>query len=126
MTCQVRSNATILWGTGRGDYQRDGNLSNAILPTLRDSTKTSSLLNANPGDLITYTITLRNPGQTMNNASMTDPLPPELVYAGNLWASSGIASYADGMVSWNGAVSSPRMWSFALMPAWMQELSPQR
>ncbi len=98
--------ATILWGTGRGDYQRDGNLSNASLPTLRDSTKSSSLVNANPGDVITYTITLRNLGQRLNNASLTDPLAPELTFAGNLWASSGSASYINGKVTWNGAVSS--------------------
>jgi uncharacterized repeat protein (TIGR01451 family) len=99
------ADAYIMWGTGRGDYQRDGNLTNAILPTLRDSTKTSSLPRANPGDLLTYTITLRNPGQRLNNASMTDPLPPQLAFVGNLWASSGIASYSNGIVSWNGAVS---------------------
>ena len=98
--------ATILWGTGRGDYQRDGNVSNAILPTLRGSTKSSSLVNANPGDLVTYTITLRNPAQRLNNASMSDELAAQQTFAGNLWASSGIASYADGVVSWNGAVSS--------------------
>jgi uncharacterized repeat protein (TIGR01451 family) len=98
--------ATVLWGTGRGDYQRDGNQSNAIQPTLRDSTKTSSHMNANPGDLITYTITLNNPGEGLNNASMTDPLAPELTFAGNLWASSGSASYANGKVNWTGAVSS--------------------
>jgi uncharacterized repeat protein (TIGR01451 family) len=99
------ADAYIMWGTGRGDYQRDGNLTNAILPTLRESTKTSSLPRANPGDLLTYTITLRNPGKRLNNASMTDPLPPQMAFAGNLWASSGIASYSNGIVSWNGAVS---------------------
>jgi len=98
------ANVSILWGTGRGDYQRDGNLSNAIQPTLRDSVKTSSLSQANPGDLLTFTVTLHNPSRTLNNASMTDPLPPELDFAGNLWASSGIASYTNGTVSWNGAV----------------------
>jgi uncharacterized repeat protein (TIGR01451 family) len=100
------ANAYILWGTGRGDYQRDGNLSTAIQPTLRDSTKSSSLPRANPGDLVTYTIRLRNPGQALNNASMSDPLSPELAFSNNLWASSGVASYSTGVVSWNGAVSS--------------------
>ncbi len=100
------ANATILWGTGRGDYQRDGNLSNAIQPTLSNSEKTAGHAGANPGELLTFTITLRNPGRTLNDASMTDVLPPELAYAGNLWASSGSASYSNGTVSWNGAVSS--------------------
>jgi len=98
--------ATILWGTGRGDYQRDGNLSDAIQPTLKDSTKTTSNSRPNPGDSLTFTITLKNPGRTINNASMADPLPPELIFIpGTLWASSGNASYADGSVTWNGAVS---------------------
>ena len=72
--------ATILWGTGRGDFQRDGNVSNALAPTLRDSTKSSSLVNAHPGDLITYTITLRNSGQRLNNASMNDSLAAQLTF----------------------------------------------
>jgi uncharacterized repeat protein (TIGR01451 family) len=100
------ANATILWGTGRGNYQRDGNLSNAVQATLSGSNKTFNRFRPNPGDLITFTITLRNPGQTLNNASMSDPLPTELAYAGNLWASSGNVSYSNGIVSWDGAVSS--------------------
>jgi uncharacterized repeat protein (TIGR01451 family) len=100
------ADATILWGTGRGDYQRDGSLTNAIQATLRDSTKTSSNQRANPGDPVTFTITLRNPGQMLNNVSVTDPLPSKLIYGGNLWASSGNASYSNGIVSWSGSVSS--------------------
>lgn len=100
------ANATILWGTGRGSYQRDGNLSNAIQPTLADSSKSSSLINADPGDTLTFTITLQNPSGIINNASMTDQLPPEVDFAGNLWASSGTPDFSNGMVSWTGAVSS--------------------
>ncbi|OGO65737.1 MAG: hypothetical protein A2030_07875 [Chloroflexi bacterium RBG_19FT_COMBO_50_10] len=99
------SNASMLWGTGRGDYQRDGNLSNAIQPTLRESTKVSSRVNPNPGESLTFTISLHNPGGTISDASMTDPIPAKLDFAGNLWASSGTASYSNGVVSWNGAVS---------------------
>jgi uncharacterized repeat protein (TIGR01451 family) len=99
------ANAYILWGTGRGDYQRDGNLSDAILPTMIDSTKTSSLPRANPGDLLTFTINLHNPAQRLKNARVSDLLPPELAYEGNLWASSGTTSYSDGIVSWNGSIS---------------------
>ena len=46
------ANAAILWGTGRGDYQRDGNLSDAIQPTLKNSTKSTSLSRPNPGELV--------------------------------------------------------------------------
>jgi uncharacterized repeat protein (TIGR01451 family) len=97
------ADATILWGTGRGDYQRDGNLSDIIQSSLKDSTITYSLFHPNPGNLLTFTITLRNPGRTLNNVNMTDPLPSKLKFAGNLWASSGTATYTDGIVSWNGA-----------------------
>lgn len=100
------ADAYILWGTGRGNYQRDGNLVNIVTPTLRNSTKTSNLTRANPGDLLTFYITLHNPGMSLTNASMTDPLPPELAYADNLWASSGTPSYADGTIYWIGSVSS--------------------
>jgi len=100
------ANAYVAWGTGRGNYQRDGYLPLALRPTLSDSSKASNHLSANPGDLLTYTITLRNNAGTLNNASMTDPLPVELVYAGNLSASSGTVSYSGGTVSWYGAVSS--------------------
>ena len=99
------ADAPILWGTGRGDYQRDGNQSNAIQPTLKDSTKTTSNSRPNPGDSLTFTITLKNPGRTFINVSMSDPMPPGLMFTGNLWASSGTPSYADGKVTWNGAVS---------------------
>jgi uncharacterized repeat protein (TIGR01451 family) len=96
--------AAVLWGTGRGNYQRDGNQTNSYQPTLQDSTKVASMVNANPGDLLTFTITLHNPGLTINEASMVDTLPPELTYRGNLWTSSGSATYSAGTVSWNGAV----------------------
>jgi len=99
------ANAYILWGTGRGDYQRDGYQSNALQPTLRESSKVSNHSNPNPGDLLTYTITLRNTVGTVNNASMEDPLPNKVEFAGNLWASSGTATYSAGIVNWHGAVS---------------------
>jgi uncharacterized repeat protein (TIGR01451 family) len=97
--------ATILWGTGRGDYQRDGNLSNSLQPTLRDSTKEVNHINTNPGDLVTFTVILRNAGRSVNFASMADPLPAEMTYAGNLWASSGIIDYSADTVHWNGTVN---------------------
>ena len=42
----------------------------------------------------------------LNNVSLSDPLPPDITYGGNLWASSGTASYSNGIVSWYGEVSS--------------------
>ena len=99
------ANATIFWGTGRGNYQRDGYLSDSYLPTLSESTKTASDYRVSPGELVTFTITLHNPGQSLNNVSLSDPLPPDLTYGGNLWASSGTPGYSNGIVSWYGEVS---------------------
>ncbi len=96
--------ATIIWGTGRGDYERDGYVTSSIQTSLDSSTKTSNLPYPDPGDTVTFTITLRNPGRSINNATLTDPLPPQLTYAGNLWASAGTINFAGGTVSWNGAV----------------------
>ena len=96
--------AYILWGTGRGNYLRDGNLPNSIQPTLKDSSKTVRPFNVNPGDTVTFTISLRNPGQRINQASMSDTLLPNLTFAGNLWASAGDINYSAGTVNWNGAV----------------------
>jgi uncharacterized repeat protein (TIGR01451 family) len=98
--------ATVQWNTGRGDYQRDGYVSNATRTGLINSTKTPNHMNTSPGDLITYTITLRNPGQKLNNISVNDPLAQQLTFAGNLSTSSGVASYTNGTVTWNGSVSS--------------------
>ena len=97
-------NAYILWGTGRGNYLRDGNLPNSIQPTLKDSSKIARPINVNPGDTVTFTISLRNPGRRINQASMSDTLMPHLTFADNLWASSGDISYSAGTVNWNGAV----------------------
>ncbi len=95
-----------LWATGRGDYQRDGYLSDEILSTLSDSTKYASDYRVVPGQLLTFTISLRNPGRILNTVSLSDPLPLDITYGGNLWASAGSASYSNGIVSWYGEVSS--------------------
>jgi len=97
-------NAYIRWGTGRGNYLRDGNLTSSIQPSLKDSSKTVHPYNGTPGDTVTFTIMLRNPGRQFNQASMSDTLPSNLAFAGNLWASSGDISYSAGKINWNGAV----------------------
>ncbi len=100
------ANATIQWGTGRGNYQRDGYMTHLYAPTLRGSTKASRPAWAKPGDLVTFNISLHNPGPIINNASVIDPIPSTLLFAGDLWASSGDVSYLAGTVTWSGAVSS--------------------
>jgi uncharacterized repeat protein (TIGR01451 family) len=74
------------------------------------NTTVARLLTANPpsprpGSRLTYTITLRNPGVPILNATLTDILPPEAAYFGNPNVSAGHFSQAGGLVAWAGNVS---------------------
>jgi uncharacterized repeat protein (TIGR01451 family) len=93
--------ANILWGTGRGNYQRSGSI---LQGSLAGSEKRVDRFLAEPGDRLTYTITWRNPGLTLPAAALTDTLPVEVDYAGGLWASSGVASESTNVITWSGAV----------------------
>jgi len=95
------ANARILWGTGRGNYQRSGSL---IYGNLKPSTMRVNFNRASPGDTLKYTIVLSNPGAGLSNVTMTDTLPAGLSYAGNLSATSGIAQQNNGVITWHGAV----------------------
>ncbi len=95
------ANARILWGTGRGNYQRSASI---LQGNLNGSTIMSDHIQASPGDTVTYIITLRNPGPTLENVSLTDVLPPTTSYAGQLTASSGTAGESGGVITWEGDV----------------------
>jgi uncharacterized repeat protein (TIGR01451 family) len=95
------ANARILWGTGRGNYQRTGAVLNGSLQASRVSVQP---ILPGPGDTLTYTITLRNPGPALPSARVTDTLPVEVNYLGNLWASSGSYGEANGVITWTGQV----------------------
>lgn len=54
---------------------------------------------------MTYTIVLTNTGtENAYVVTMTDVIPAEVEWGGNLSASSGSASFADGTVTWLGDV----------------------
>jgi uncharacterized repeat protein (TIGR01451 family) len=93
--------ARLLWPTGRGSYLRSGSV---ITGNLAGSTLSVSKTVAEPGDTLTYTIHLRNPNSPLPAASLTDTLPTGVTYAGGLSATSGVASYASGSLSWSGTV----------------------
>lgn len=93
--------ARILWGTGRGNYQRTGSFLHGSLQT---STKRGQPILPGPGDGLTYTITLRNPGPALTGARVTDTLPAGVHYLGNLWASAGSYGEASGVITWTGTV----------------------
>ncbi len=94
-------NARVIWGTGRGNYQRTG----ALLPaSLQHSSVSTNPLLPAPGDLISYTIRLENPGRTLLAAEVTSALPVQVAYQGDLWASSGSYAESGGVITWSGMV----------------------
>jgi uncharacterized repeat protein (TIGR01451 family) len=91
----------ILWGTGRGNYRRTGSL---LQGTLQSSTKCVQPTLVGLGDTLTYTIRLENPGPALDNVRVTDTLPAQVHYLGNLWAGSGSYGEAGGVITWTGTV----------------------
>jgi uncharacterized repeat protein (TIGR01451 family) len=70
------------------------------------STKSVNRSFALPGDVLTYTITLNNPGDTdLTNVQVTDTVPVSLTYqVGSLSASSGSYGYHNGVITWTGSI----------------------
>ncbi|MDY7080234.1 MAG: hypothetical protein SXV54_25410 [Chloroflexota bacterium] len=94
-------NARVLWGTGRGNYQRTGSFLRGSLHA-RVSVQPSL---PGPGDALTYTIRLHNPsGPELPTVRVTDTLPAEVNYLGNVWASAGSYGETGGVITWAGAV----------------------
>jgi uncharacterized repeat protein (TIGR01451 family) len=77
-------------------------------PDFSASTKWPSKRVPASGEVITYTISLRNSGCPLTNTVfLTDHIPAGLSYIGDtVSASVGDADYADGSIVWNGALSS--------------------
>ncbi len=99
------ANARILWGTGRGNYLRNG-YPGTQPGRLDNSTKSVSNPAPVPGDSLSYSILLNNPGSLLKNVTLTDTLPLDVSYAGSLWASSGLVDFNSGTVTWRGEVAS--------------------
>ena len=86
---------------GEGNYQRTG--SHPVRP-LQASTISVTPALPEAGDILTYTITLRNPGPILPSAWLTDTLPAGLTYLGGLAASSGSTGQSGGVITWTGSV----------------------
>jgi uncharacterized repeat protein (TIGR01451 family) len=103
------SGARILWGTGRGSYQRTG-LAPAVIynnGSLDNSYKIVSNPRPAPGAAITYTIILTNPGPLLSAVRMTDTLPANAhLVNGSLTTSSGSRGLSGNVLTWTGSVSS--------------------
>jgi uncharacterized repeat protein (TIGR01451 family) len=98
------ADARVLWGTGRGGYQRTGALTRGSLDGASKRVQPSTPA---PGDVVRYTIRLQNPGPALDDVTMTDALPDGLSFAGNLSATAGAASESGGVITWRGSVSAP-------------------
>lgn len=96
------ANARILWGTGRGNYQRTG----SFLDLQAGGTAVPGIPEAN--DTLTYTIKIQQPAQAFASVSMTSTLPAEVTYLGSLTATSGQANYSGGVITWQGDVKPSR------------------
>jgi uncharacterized repeat protein (TIGR01451 family) len=102
------SRARILWGTGRGTPQRTGQ---APVPYyvngfLDNSYKTVNTVLPQPGESLTYTIRLINPGPLLSAARVTDTLPSNATLLNNsLTASSGTWGVSSNIITWTGSVS---------------------
>ena len=93
--------ARVLWGTGRANYQRTG----ALEPgSLTNSTLRLQPILPDPGDILSYTIQLDNPGRSLLSAQLTSTLPDGVTYQGDVAATSGSVTVTGGVISWTGAV----------------------
>jgi len=96
------ADARVLWGTGRGSYLRNGFYNPG---SLENSNIIVNRGVASPGDRLEYSILLQNPGELLPAVTMTNTLPAEITYAGDIQASSGDYEKIDNTITWNGAVS---------------------
>jgi uncharacterized repeat protein (TIGR01451 family) len=90
-----------LWGTGRGNYQRTGSLEQGSI--------TNSIINLQPilpvpGDIITYTIQLENPGRSLLSVRVTSTLLNGVTYQGDAAATSGNVTVSGDVITWTGKV----------------------
>ncbi len=97
--------ARILWGTGRGNFQRTGSL---LAGSLRGSTLSTAPPAPGAGQPVTVTIRLTNDGPRLDPVVLTATVPAGTSYGGGLAATAGTAVYTAGQVTWSGAVAAPQ------------------
>jgi uncharacterized repeat protein (TIGR01451 family) len=97
------ANANVLWGTGRGSHRRAGTVAKG---SLCGSGMSANTIAPAPGEVVTFTLALRNvAGPALSGARLTDTLPSLLTYARGLAATSGSAGQAGNTITWTGTVS---------------------
>jgi uncharacterized repeat protein (TIGR01451 family) len=96
------ANARVVWGTGRGNYQRTGSF---LTGSLANSSASVIPVLPNAGDTLNYTIQLENPGPALPGVQLTSTLPAGVTYQGDVAATSGSVSESGGVIIWEGEVS---------------------
>jgi len=66
--------------------------------------KTATPDTVEPGDVVTYTLTLTNATDAAMTVSLTDTLPTQVSYLGPLTYNNGSGGYASGVITWTGTV----------------------
>ncbi|NKQ37120.1 MAG: hypothetical protein HF973_16085 [Chloroflexi bacterium] len=92
------ASARILWGTGRGNYQRSGSFLDL------EAMMSGQPVTPGAGDTVRFTIRLHTSGPALNGVALTNPLPGNVTWVGNLTASTGVANFSGGVVTWSGTV----------------------
>lgn len=95
------ADAVVYWPTGRGSYLRNGSPARG---SLNGSTAQVQPILPAAGDVLTYTITLRNSGPDLPGVTLTATIPAEVNYLGDVWASSGLPDDTGDQIAWSGKV----------------------
>jgi hypothetical protein len=93
--------ARLLWATGRGSFQRTGSLDSG---SLHRSTVSLRPILPEPGDILSYTIQLINPGRSLSSVQANSTLPDKVTYQGDASATSGLITESNGLITWTGSV----------------------
>jgi uncharacterized repeat protein (TIGR01451 family) len=81
-----------------------------LRPNLSRSYKQAVPATVEPGDMVTYTIFVRNSRPVAGMGEMRDELPVELTYVpGSLFCGSGSCNEAAGVITWTGTVPARSM-----------------
>jgi uncharacterized repeat protein (TIGR01451 family) len=99
VTADIDGQARPMPAAGRSDLGADEHTSVSLAP----SRKTARPRQAAAGDVVTYSVVLRNEGKAATDALMVDRLPTSTTYVSGT-ASSGTLTHADGL-RWSGVVT---------------------
>ncbi len=106
------SDATnIISGDNNGN--RDIFIEEIALPPDFSASRISSKGLADPGETITYTITLRNSGTDDGTAVVTDPIPADTTYVPGSAANGAVYDSGQNQITWNGVIPGAGEQSFS-------------